>query len=78
MKTTIELPDALAAEARALARERHTTLRHLVVEGLRAELDRRRRPAPRIDFVFPVVSGNGLLPGVDASRLTDLAYDEAP
>jgi len=33
MKTTIELPDALAREAKEFARERGTTLRDLVVEG---------------------------------------------
>jgi hypothetical protein len=34
MKTTIELPDSLAREARLLAAERQTTLRALVVQGL--------------------------------------------
>ena len=75
MKTTIDLPDALAAEARALAGAQGATLRDLVVAGLRAEVERRREPGPRVDFVFPTVGGRGLQPGVDASRLTDLAYD---
>lgn len=75
MKTTIELPDALAAEARDFARERHTTLRDLVVEGLRAELTRRRAPGPRVDFIFPTVRGKGLQAGVEPDHLTELAYD---
>lgn len=34
MKTTIEIPDSLAQQARLLAVERGTTLRALVVQGL--------------------------------------------
>jgi len=34
MKTTIEIPDALARQARLVAVERQTTLRALVVQGL--------------------------------------------
>jgi hypothetical protein len=34
MKTTIEIPDSLARQARLLAAERQTTLRALVVQGL--------------------------------------------
>jgi hypothetical protein len=75
MKTTIDLPDGLAADARALAREERLTLRELVVDGLRSEIERRRAASPRVDFVFPVVQGNGLRPGVDRSHLIALAYD---
>ena len=42
MKTTIDLPDELAAEAKELARAEGTTLRELVVDGLRFEIERRR------------------------------------
>jgi len=75
MKTTIDLPDALAADARELARAQGVSLRDLVVAGLRAEVDRRSRDAPRVDFAFVTVSGDGLQPGVDPARLTELAYD---
>lgn len=34
MKTTIEIPDALAHQARLFAAERETTLRALVIQGL--------------------------------------------
>lgn len=47
MKTTIDIADGLLAEAKQLAGERHTTLRALVEDGLRAVLDReRQRRAP--------------------------------
>lgn len=75
MKTTIDVPDALAAEARDLARDQGVTLRELMIGGLRLELERRRAPGPRVDFVFPTVAGDGLRPGVDAEHLTDLAYE---
>lgn len=53
MKTTIELPDELFAEAKDYAREHDLTLRELVVEGLRGELERRASEPRRVDFVFP-------------------------
>ncbi len=57
MKTTIDLPDALADEARRLAHESGTTLRELVMSGLRHEL-RARRDQARVDFVFPTFGGS--------------------
>lgn len=44
MKTTVEIADGLLREAKAVARKRHTTLRELLEEGLRLELERRRQP----------------------------------
>ena len=75
MKTTVDLPDALANAAKALAHEHGTTLRELVVEGLRAEVERRATPRARIDFVFPTVDGEGIRTGVDPSQFRELAYD---
>lgn len=44
MKTTVELGDALLAEARQVAAAEGTTLRALLEEGLRAALHRRHQP----------------------------------
>jgi hypothetical protein len=55
VKTTIELPDDLAAEAKRIAAQSGTTLRSLVEAGLRAELERRAQPvvwAARGDLAF--------------------------
>jgi hypothetical protein len=77
MKTTIELPDDLARRAKGLAAEQGTTLRELVVQGLRQEVERRAQ-ASVVDFVFPTVDGRGLRVEVDPARLTELAYEQAP
>jgi len=74
MKTTIELPDALANEAKELARTQGATLRELMVSGLRREIERRSAPSPQVDFNFPVVEGC-LQAGVDPHDLLSYAYD---
>jgi hypothetical protein len=74
MKTTIELPDALAREAKNLARDQGVTLRELVVVGLRNELERRTTAQSHVDFDFPVVEGR-LQAGVDPHDLLSYAYD---
>lgn len=75
MKTTIELADSLAREAKRVAREDGVTLRQLIEAGLRAELERRSRPGEPLPFRFRTVSGQGLRHGVDPQRLTEAAYD---
>lgn len=45
MKTTLDLPDSLLAEAKAIARERRLTLRQLMEEGLRTAIERHREAA---------------------------------
>jgi Arc/MetJ family transcription regulator len=46
MKTTIEIADALLAEAKQVALDEQTTIRALVEEGLRRVLDERRERKP--------------------------------
>lgn len=68
MKTTIEIPDALLNEAKAVAAREKTTLRQLVAAGLRAVLEARRKK--RTLFKLPDASfrGDGLVPGVDLAN----------
>lgn len=75
MKTTIEISDPLLEEAKAVAAKRGMTLRTLVENGLRAELNALERREPfrlrRAGF-----RGNGLQPGVRAmswDRIRELA-----
>ncbi|MHB8874646.1 MAG: type II toxin-antitoxin system VapB family antitoxin [Myxococcaceae bacterium] len=77
MKTTIEISDALLAEARKLASKEHATLRELVEEGLRAVVENRKGPR---SFALRKASfkGKGLQPGIGAlgwAQLRDLAYE---
>lgn len=74
MKTTIELPDDLAAEARSTARSQHTSLRELMLTGLRAEIDRRRAIGP-VDFTFPTVGGDGLVADLNPADAIHRSYD---
>ena len=73
MKTTIEIPDALAEDARQVARAGGTTLRDLVVTGLMAEVERRRN-APRVEFTFPTVGGRGLVVGLAPGEVIERSY----
>lgn len=61
MKTTIEISDALLDEARAAAAEEGTTLRSIVEEALRAQLDRRGEPSPYV-LEDLSVGGGGMRP----------------
>ncbi len=66
MKTTIELSDELAKQARQAARAEGTTLRALVEEGLQRSLEARRKRLRR-ELDFPTFGGSGLASGMDAS-----------
>lgn len=76
MKTTIELPDALFAEARRFADDHGITMKALIEQGLREAM------AKQEDKPFKLrdgsVGGNGLTPEFqDASweQIRDMIYD---
>ncbi len=48
MKATVEIADALLLEARNMAAARHTTLRQVVEEGLRALMNAQRTAGFRL------------------------------
>ncbi len=77
MKTTVELPDALAEEAKRVAQEQGVSFRELMVSGLRAEIERRRDVAT-VDFVFPTVGGRGLAIDVNPDEVTHRSYGLSP
>ena len=77
MKTTVEISDSLAEEAKAVAAREKTTLRALIEAGLRQVLsDRRRRVRFRLrDASF---GGRGLQPEFregDWRRIREAAYE---
>ena len=77
MKTTVEISDSLAREAKEVSRREKTTLRELIEAGLRAVLrERRKKAAFRLrDASF---GGKGLqaeFRGADWERLREAAYE---
>jgi hypothetical protein len=79
MRTTLELPDALFAEAKRLADARGITLRELTIEGLEAVFDQHRR-APKLRLSDASYGEGGLIEGLDETewnRIRDLAYERA-
>ncbi|MGL5928013.1 MAG: hypothetical protein ACRCY8_03670 [Dermatophilaceae bacterium] len=76
MKITVTIPDALAEEARGLARQQRCTLRDLLVSGLRSEISRRRN-ATRASFGFPSVAGRGPLAGLEPADVIAASYRPA-
>jgi hypothetical protein len=78
MKTTIEIADALLADAKLVAAREGVTVRALVEQGLRRVIDERRQGAPGFRLRRASVKGRGVQPGLqDASfdRLRELAYE---
>jgi len=78
MKTTVEISDSLAEEAKRLAARERTTLRALIEAGLRIVLKERRKGVPfRLrDASF---RGKGLQPEFrsgDWERIREAAYEE--
>lgn len=80
MKTTVEIADALAREARQLAARENTTLRELIESGLRAVLRERRERRKRAEFRLRDASfgGKGLqreFRDADGERIRAAAYE---
>jgi len=77
MKTTVEISDSLAREAKALAAHEGTTLRDLIESGLRAVL-RERRTKAAFQLRDASYRGNGLqaeFRGADWERIREAAYE---
>src|SRR5699024_5437017 len=74
MKTTIDIPDEVMRRVREVARQRGTTMRELMLEGLRNELERDVEEMPPTDFVFTAVDGDGRSPEIAADEVIDVAY----
>ena len=64
MKTTIDIPDSLLAEARKAAHREGTTLKALMEAGLRRVLAERGRMAAPFRLRDASFRGEGLQPGV--------------
>jgi Bacterial antitoxin of type II TA system, VapB len=77
MKTTIQIPDSLFEEARKLAHRQRTTLKALVVEGLRRVVSEHKRRS-RFRLRKATFRGNGLQPhlaGASWEQIRELSYE---
>jgi len=68
MKTTVELPEELLVAAKKRAADERTTLKEILVAGLRRELSRpvRKKGGRKRPIRWVMVKG-GLPPGLDVS-----------
>jgi len=76
VKTTIEVPEALMREIKAIAVAEGGTIRSVIEEALRRELDRRRSAIPWAPRSELVVGGSGLTQeaqGMSWAEIRDLA-----
>ena len=72
MLTTIQLDDALLAQATNLAREQGCDLSHLIEETLRDKIAPAPPGAPPPRFRLITVGGDGVRPGVDLNNSAGL------
>ena len=68
MQTTIQLDDALLAQATKLAREKGCDLSHLIEETLRDKIAPTLPVAPQPFLRLTTVGGQGVRPGVDLNN----------
>ena len=81
MKTTLDINDALLAEAKSMAARQQTSLTRLIEEGLQLRLRKPSRAAPTRAPNLPVIKGRGgLMAGIDPTSnksLLEAAGDDA-
>lgn len=73
MRTTIEMPDPLLREVKAIAAKRGTSVRAIVIESLETCLNRRPSAFKLRDASFgkgPAISNDAINDAIDASRET--------
>lgn len=75
MKTTVDIASGLLARAKRVAQRDAVTLKELIVEGLRSEIERREKRA-RVAIEPHVVHGKGSPPDLAWDRIRDALYGQ--
>jgi hypothetical protein len=78
MKTTVDIPDGLLAQAKRLAARRGITLKALIEDGLRYAIERNRYTGATRPLETHVVGGKGLQAGQsweDLGRIIESTYE---
>ena len=73
MRTTVSIDDALLAEAKRMALERHCSLGQVLSEALRQFVMNRKARKPSGRTKLTTFKGRGVQPGVDLDSNTSLA-----
>ncbi len=79
MKTTIELPDALFAQAQQHAKSHHMTMKALIEQGLRKVMAEQKAEKP-FQLRDGSVNGNGMTPEFQNAtwgQIREFIYDPA-
>ena len=76
VRTTIRMDDQLFTELKKTAAAEGRTLASVIEDALRESLARRERQASSALFTFPTFHGSGLMPGIDADKISELVYQE--
>jgi mRNA-degrading endonuclease RelE of RelBE toxin-antitoxin system len=77
MKTTVDIPDSVLEDAKHLAARQRTTVRALIIEGLRRLISERKRPTS-YRLRKATFKGRGLQPDVAEGsweRIRDFTYE---
>lgn len=78
MRTSVDIPDPLLRRARRLARERGTTLRQVLLDGLRAIVSS-EKPSSKYRLKDRSYGSGGLVDGLswgDAQAIDELTYGD--
>jgi hypothetical protein len=75
VKTTVEIPDALMAEAKRYASARGLTFREVLEMSLRRTLEQRRTAKTRFKLRDGSFKGTGMTPGLDWPKIRELIYE---
>jgi len=78
MKTTVDIPDSIIEEAKRVAARQDTTLRVLIIEGLRRVITERKR-AGNFRLRKATFRGKGLqsdMAGASWERIREMAYEK--
>jgi hypothetical protein len=78
MRTSVDIPDPLLNKARSVARKRKTTLRSILLEGLREVLEKERQKRPTYELPDESFGEGGLVEGLaptDWEQIRATAYE---
>ena len=74
MRPSVEIPDALLRKGRSVARKRRTTLRAILLEGVRKVVDQQSREVRRYVLRDESFGEGGLVEGLSATDWEEIRH----